>query len=52
MRDYTLHLSTLVGSISPLNVWDLPLWAWTGYMAIIDEERAEAERQQREARRG
>lgn len=52
VRDYTLHLSTMVGSINPMNVWDLPLWSWIGYMSMVDAEREEFEKQRREARRG
>jgi len=42
-------LSLLVGSINPLNVWDLPLWAWRSYARVVDDHR---EQMRKEARNG
>lgn len=42
MNSRLLDLTILVPSISPWNVWDLPLWLWRGYEKYIDNERANA----------
>ena len=43
-----IDLSLIVPSINPINVWDLPLWAWRSYAAVVDDQRQKA----REAERG
>jgi len=42
-----IDLSLLVGSINPMNVWDLPLWAWRSYAAFVDDRRRQVEEESR-----
>jgi hypothetical protein len=47
--EYSLDLSLLVPSLTPTTVWDLPLWAWRGYVQVVKAHRDEM-RKQREGR--
>ncbi len=47
--EYSLDLSLLVSSLTPVTVWDLPLWAWRGYVQVVKAHRDEM-RKQREGR--
>lgn len=42
MFSRVIQLSLLVPSINPLNVWDLPLWAWRSYARVVDEHERRA----------
>lgn len=52
MFSRVIDLSLIVPSITPLNVWDLPLWAWRSYAAVVDDQREKSRRAEQEARRG
>ena len=47
-----IRLSMLVPSVTVWNVWDLPLWAWRSYAAVVDAYEAELRKEARAGQHG